>query len=147
MKLNWKLRICALALTVITGSGVAFAQPAQRATQAAQSWLALVDAGEYGRSWNDVAQYLKKRIAKSQWVAQLQQARTPLGAVKSRKLASAQLKNAPPGLPAGQYAEVRYTTTFEKVPMSTEVVAMVLEQGGWHVMAYVPRARIVAQSK
>lgn len=149
MKENRKARFCALAITVaiIVASGFASSASTQSVAHAAQSWLALVDAGEYGQSWNDVAQYLKKRITKNQWVAQLQQARMPLGAVKSRRLAGTQFKNALPGLPAGRYAAVRYTTNFEKVPASTEVVAMVFEQGRWRVMAYLPRARIVGQAK
>jgi hypothetical protein len=147
MKQDWKATLCAVALTMMILSGIAGAQQTPRVAQAARSWLMLVDAGKYNESWNDVAQYLKQRITKSQWVAQLQQARMPLGEVKSRKFVGTQFKNAIPGLPPGQYAAVRYATKFEKAPASTEVVAMVFERGEWHVMAYLPQARIVQQSK
>jgi Protein of unknown function (DUF4019) len=147
MKQKWGSTVCAVALTVIFTCGISYAEQTQGVARAARSWLSLVDAEKYGESWNDVAQYLKKRITKTQWVTQLQQARMPLGTVKSRKFAGTQFKNALPGLPAGQYAAVRYTTAFEKAPASTEVVVMIFEQGQWHVMAYLPQARIVGQSK
>jgi hypothetical protein len=117
------------------------------AQQAAKSWLALVDAGRYGESWNQVAQYLKKKITKDQWVTELNQIRTPLGTVKSRRLDSTQFKDNLPGLPAGQYAAVRYTTAFANAPPGTELVALMLENGQWRVVAYFPQARFGEHSK
>jgi hypothetical protein len=149
MKQKWKLTFCVLAIVIAVLPGTAYTQQTaqQRAAQSAKSWLALVDAGKYGQSWNDVSQYLKKKITKKEWVAELQQIRAPLGAVTSRRFADVQLRNDLRGLPAGQYAAVQFTTTFEKSPTAPEVVAMVLESGQWRVVAYFPQAHVNGQSK
>jgi hypothetical protein len=143
------LIIGVLALAPVLLSGTARGQQASKAKaqQAAKSWLGLIDAGNYRQSWGEVAQYLKQKITRAQWVAQLQQVRAPLGAVKSRKLASVQLRDNLRGLPAGQYAAVRYTTAFAKTPPAAEVVALMLENGQWRVVAYFPQAHIKGPAK
>jgi hypothetical protein len=149
MKQKWKLTICSLAMISALLISKAYAQETaqQKAAQSAKSWLALVDAGKYGQSWNGVSQYLKQKITKQQWVAELTQVRSPLGAVKSRTFARVQLRNDLRGLPAGQYAAVQFTTTFDKAPPTPEVVAMMLENGRWRVVAYFPQAHVNGQSK
>jgi hypothetical protein len=149
MRQRWKHTICTVAILAAELPGIAYAQQMaeQRAGQAASSWLALVDAGRYDQSWDDVSGYLKQKITKDQWVAELKQVRAPLGTVKSRKLARVQLRDAPPGMPAGQYAEVQYTTAFSTTSPAPEVVAMVLENKQWRVVAYFPQARVNGGSR
>lgn len=138
-----------LALVLIFTSSVARGQQGskEKAEQVAKSWLALIDAGSYRQSWSEVAQYLKGKITRQQWVAQLEQVRAPLGAVKSRKLTNVQLRNDLRGLPSGHYASVQYATSFAKAPPGAEVVALMLENGQWRVMAYFPQARFTGSSK
>jgi hypothetical protein len=149
MKQKWKRTICGVAIIAAALPGITYAQQTtvHAAAQAAKSWLALVDAGKYGQSWNGVSGYLKKKLTKDQWLAELQQVRTPLGTVKSRKLVRVQLRDTPPGMPAGQYAEVQYTTAFSRTSPAPEVVAMVLENKQWRVVAYFPQARVTGGSK
>ncbi|MEW5724195.1 MAG: DUF4019 domain-containing protein, partial [Thermodesulfobacteriota bacterium] len=39
--------------------------------EAAQAWLALVDQGDYGRSWEEAAGFFKAAVKQDQWVEQL----------------------------------------------------------------------------
>lgn len=137
-RVHYVLGTCALVLICAFLSGIACGQEAseQSAEQLAKSWLVLVDAGNYTQSWNDVSEYLKKKITRSQWVAQLQQTRAPLGPVKSRRSAGTQFKSNLPGMPAGRYAAVQYTTAFARLSSAKEVVALMLENGHWRVVGY-----------
>jgi CHASE3 domain sensor protein len=61
----------------------------ESAQKAAESWLALVDAGKYSESWEEAAQLFKERVTKQHWEAALKSVRSPLGKLKSRRLKSA----------------------------------------------------------
>ncbi|MFZ0535489.1 MAG: DUF4019 domain-containing protein, partial [Candidatus Sulfotelmatobacter sp.] len=39
----------------------------QLARQSAESWLALVDSGKYGESWEQASQFFKAAVTKEQW--------------------------------------------------------------------------------
>ena len=58
--------VAALALGLSFGYS-APAQAEEEAVQAARAWLALVDAGEYGKSWDASAALVKKAVTKEQW--------------------------------------------------------------------------------
>ena len=49
------------------------------AQEAAESWLALVDAGKYSQSWNGAASFFKQRVTTEQWESAVKSAREPLG--------------------------------------------------------------------
>jgi Protein of unknown function (DUF4019) len=136
--------ICAILLV---GSVLSFeankSAPAQAGTdaaaqQATERWLALVDAGKYGESWDQAAPILKNSSSRKDWMAYLKEKREHLGRVLSRKLLKADpLKNVP-GLPPGQFVGMQYRTTFEKLKNAVEVVVPVLDKDGqWRVSEYV----------
>jgi len=62
-----------------------------KAQRAATAWLALTDGGKYAESWDSAAALIKAAITKSDWEKALKSARSPLGALKSRKLKSASM--------------------------------------------------------
>ena len=113
-------------------AGVAAAQ------QATDHWLALVDAGKYGESWDEAAPILKDSTSRKDWTAYLKDKREHLGRMLSRKLLKADpLKNVP-GLPSGQFIGMQYRTSFEKLKSAVEVVVPVLDKDGqWRVSEYV----------
>jgi hypothetical protein len=136
-----------LCACLLLGSllGVAAATPAlaqgnpnAAAQQATEQWLALVDAGKYGESWDEAAAMLKDGISRKDWVANLKSKREHFGKVVSRKLLRADpLKNVP-GLPPGQFVGLQYRTSFEKLLAAAEVVVPVLDKDGkWRVSEYV----------
>jgi hypothetical protein len=108
------------------------------AQQAAEHWLALVDAGKYGESWDEAAPILKNSTSRKDWTAYLKDKREHFGRMLSRKLLKADpLKNVP-GLPPGQFIGMQYRTSFEKLPSAVEVVIPVQDKDGqWRVSEYV----------
>ena len=113
-------------------------QPAAVAQKAAEQWLALVDAGKYGESWDEAAQMFKSAVSRKDFLSTTRETRASFGKVASRKLASAhELKNIP-GLPPGEYFGLQFRSSFEKLPAATEVVIPTLEKDGkWRVAHYV----------
>jgi hypothetical protein len=139
-----RLMLCA---TLLLGSVLGFqantwarAQtPANTAAQeAAEHWLALVDAAKYGESWDESASILKNTTSRKDWMAYLKEKREHLGKVASRKLLKADpLKNVP-GMPQGQFLGMQYRTSFEKLKSAVEVVVPVLDKDGqWRVSEYI----------
>ncbi len=110
------------------------------ALEAARIWLATLDAGRYGESWEDAAPTLRESMTKVQWETGLEAARTPLGVVIARKIREATCTRASAADPATEICVIRYDTRFENRPLTTEVVTPVRGRGGtWRVAAYVLR--------
>jgi hypothetical protein len=100
---------------------------------AAQSWLAKLDEGNYDGSWNDSATVFRIGNGTSaNWANAAMEMRGPLGRVVSRKLKDAQPTNLQEG---AAYALV-YDTSFEARPSSVEEVTLMLDGGFWKVAGY-----------
>ena len=109
----------------------------QAALESAGAWLALVDAGEYGKSWDEAASFFKGRLSKDQWEKALPTVRKPLGKVISRATGSAMYSKAVPGAPDGQYVVIQYNTSFENKKSAVETVTPMLDKDGkWRVSGY-----------
>ena len=123
---------------------VAFIQPLgadeaaeELAKAASDAWLALVDQGEYAKSWKEAASYFRKAVAQEQWVASMNAFRKPLGNVLSRKLRSKKYTQALPGAPDGHYVVLRYETSFENKQFAVETVTPMLDSNRqWRVSGY-----------
>jgi Protein of unknown function (DUF4019) len=113
-------------------------QSVTQAQKAAEQWLALVDAGKYGESWDEAARMLKDTVSRKDWISTVKEKRAPLGKIVSRKLSKADsLKNIP-GLPPGEYFGLQFLSSFEKLSSAMEVVVPTLEKDGkWRVSEYV----------
>ncbi|MFC0250472.1 DUF4019 domain-containing protein [Massilia consociata] len=107
------------------------------ATRAAQAWLALMDEGRTADTWTQGAAFLRGAVTQSQWNEALRAVRVPLGAVKSRSLASTTLSRTLPGLPAGEYVVLEYRTDFANRAGAVETVTPMREaDGSWKVAGY-----------
>jgi predicted SnoaL-like aldol condensation-catalyzing enzyme len=106
------------------------------AQKAVEAWLAGVDRGNYGESWDTAASLFQKGGPRETWVTTLQQGRQPLGPAKSRALKSAEYATSIPGAPNGEYVALQFTTTFEKQGPSVEKLVATLENGQWRVLGY-----------
>jgi hypothetical protein len=107
------------------------------AVDAAERWLALADADDGAASWDQAASSSQAAVSQSVWSQAIRQARLPLGAVKSRKLLSAEFKNSLPGAPPGEYVVIQYLTQFEhRVDAVETVVPMRERDGSWKVSGY-----------
>ncbi|MGH6889081.1 MAG: DUF4019 domain-containing protein [Rhizomicrobium sp.] len=108
----------------------------QKATDAAKSWLALVDAGDYAQSWRAASTLFNSHVMEAQWNTAVSAARAPLGSVVARNVAGVNLATTLPGAPDGQYAVVKFATRFANKAAATETIAMAKDGGSWKTAGY-----------
>jgi hypothetical protein len=110
------------------------------ASHTAQSWLKLVDAGQYRQSYKDASSYFQSRISERKWVAKVKPVRAPLGALVSRNLHAAQYTTTLPGAPDGKYVVMQFDTSFQHKKSAVETVTAMMEPDGqWRVCGYFIR--------
>lgn len=115
-----------------------FAQekPEQAAEKPAVDWLDLVDAGQYGESWDSAAETFKSAITKEKWIESLTSVRNQTGKLKSRKLKSARYTENPSNAPAGKYVVIQYDSVFDIGAAVETVVPTQEKDGSWKVSGY-----------
>jgi len=127
------------ALCVLTVCAMVFAAAPEKeraASQAAQEWLAIVDAGMYDTSWRQASAYFKNALTQEQWVSTVK----ALGKCEMRIERGATYQTALSGAPDGAYVIVQFDTAFENKKSSVESVTMSLEADGqWRVCGYFIR--------
>jgi hypothetical protein len=125
-----------LARAASAGQDEAVAQ----ARQAAQEWLAIVDGGQYLKSWDEAATLFKSAVSQPNWEQAVRSARGPLGALRSRQLKSATFARALPGAPDGEYVVIQYDTRFENKAAAIETITPMRDRDGrWRVSGYFIR--------
>jgi len=116
------------------------AQPAEKAVAAVvEKWLALVDEGKYGESWDAASESLRKSVKKDKWGDTLKRLRPPLGKVVSRVKLEAEYRTALPGSPEGEYVVIIFKTTFAnagKKDAIETITPMKDKDGKWRVSGY-----------
>jgi hypothetical protein len=136
-----------LVLAITLGRGVSVAQEAdtsrtqefdaQPALEAGAAWLALVDSGRYGESWDTAADTFKDAIGRVKWEVAVQEARGKIGILVRRKLRSARSAVDLPNSPPGEYVVVENQVTFDNRPLGTETVTLMKQKDGrWRVAGY-----------
>lgn len=135
-----KLTAIIFAITLLASAAPATTSaetPEAAAESAALSWLSLADAGNYAQSWSAASKLFRQKVSESQWQSAAAAARAPLGALKSRKVQSATLKNSLPGAPDGEYVVVQFASSFEHKASAIETVTPIKDADGkWHVSGY-----------
>jgi hypothetical protein len=106
------------------------------AVSAAREWLALADAKEYKKSWQEAAPFFKEHVKENQWEDQISAVRGPLGRVESRELLGAQFTTTLPGAPEGEYVVIQFKTAFADKPESVETITPMKADGSWRVSGY-----------
>ena len=125
------LGLCFSSLTMATEEKEA------AALEAAKTWLGLVDAEEYGESWETAAAYFKSTVTKDYWMQALPAIRKLFGEVISRKLGSVTYTQSLPAAPDGEYVVIEIATTFENKKHAIETVIPMLDNDGdWRVSGY-----------
>lgn len=131
------LLLCLVGVVLFSTHAAADEAMEQKAVTAAKAWLALVDSGDYEKSWNTAAEYFQNAVAQQQWQQSLTAARKPLGKVVSRQLKSTQYTTSLPDAPDGQYVVIQYETSFEHKKSAVETITpMVNANGKWRVAGY-----------
>ena len=115
-------------------------QAVAAARQAADTWLALVDAGDYTASWQQAAEPLRKAVSVAQWEKDARAARMPVGALQERTFTSGTYATTLPGVPQGRYVVLQYATRFADRANAVETVTPMQEADGtWRVAGYFIR--------
>lgn len=98
---------------------------------AAREWLALVDASDWQASYDTAGRVFQEPNTVDTWRSASEQARTPLGAVVSRKAIGFQAVASPE-----EYIVVRFETDFENQDGVIESVTLQREDGDLRVVGY-----------
>jgi hypothetical protein len=130
-----------LALVFALWGGAAAPEKAEDlAEKNASAWLALVDEGKYGESWETASSLFKGKVTKEQWQQAAASARGPLGKLVSRKLKDAKAADSLPGAPDGKYVVLQYDTVFERKKEAVETVTPMRDPDGvFRVAGYFVR--------
>jgi hypothetical protein len=108
--------------------------------EAALAWLALVDSGDYARSWRESAGLFKKEVTQGEWEQSAKAARETFGKLLSRSLKAGEYGRATPGDTRGEYLILVYDSSFEKRKTAAETVVPVKEKDGvWRVAGYATK--------
>jgi hypothetical protein len=138
-----KIRRTAGALAfafALAGPATAAETPEDAAQAAAESWLKVVDAGDYAASWDQAAALFKGAVTKEQWTQAATGVRGPLGKLVTRKVKSREHKTSLPGAPDGKYVVVQFDTKFANKAAAVETVTPMLDPDGkWRVSGYFIR--------
>jgi hypothetical protein len=128
------LILIGFSISADDGNAVAQAQVA------ANSWLALTDVAKYDQSWDEAASSFKNAVTKADWEKALKGLRSPLGAMKTRKVKSTTFTRTVPGAPDGEYVIIQFESQFENKATAIETVTPMLDKDGvWRVAGYFLR--------
>lgn len=122
--------------SIASSSAIAIAQDS---VTSARQWLALVDTGQWTRTWEAAGTLFKSRASQSQWTSKVQPLRQAFGPVESRTLMSATKTTSLPGVPDGEYAIVRFHTVFAHKKDAVETVILARQGTDWKVDGYFIR--------
>jgi hypothetical protein len=112
----------------------------QEASRAAESWLRLVDAGQYAESWEQASSYFKVVLQKEKWVEAAPGIREPMGKVLARRLGGRRSATSLAGAPDGKYCLIQFNTAFQHKKAGVESVTVMQEaDGSWKVSGYFIR--------
>ena len=114
-------------------------EPEVAAEHAALSWLSLLDGEQYYATWNSAATLFKDQLSPWQWQQSASAARSPFGALRSRRLKSATYATSLPGAPDGEYVVLQFDSVFDHKAFAVETVTPMLDNGVWRVGGYFIR--------
>jgi len=124
-------------LVVVSIAGGQAQEPDTKAAQAAaDSWLSLIDAADYVKSWDESATFFKNAITSEKWQAAVKAARGAFGALKSRAVKTATPATKLPGAPEGEYIVFDFDAIFQQKLAAERVTVVRDKDGAWRVVGY-----------
>ena len=110
------------------------------ARDSVDTWLELIDAGQFSESLESASPILRNAITDENWNQSLRGSRSPLGAVQSRELLGAKFAKDVPGAPPGYYVVFGFASVFQGHDNIIETVtAKKADDGVWRVAGYFIR--------
>lgn len=110
-----------------------------RADRAARQWLALVDRGEYDRSWQQASAMFQNGIDQDAWVEAVRNARAGTATPNQRELVSIAHTRQLPGVPENDYVVLVYASRFDDRPPIQETLTLVREDDELKTAGYFLR--------
>ena len=126
-------------LLVVVSAHPAFADQEKEsaAVSAVESFLQLVDSGQYPESWDAASTVFKTKTSKQKWDKQLKGVRPFFGNVIKRTIKEPKYTTTLSGAPDGEYFIIQFLTEFENKKSALETVMPMLEKDGkWRVSGY-----------
>ena len=136
MLMTFALGLLALGALSQLASPPADAPPATAAAASAEvvdtarQWLALLDEGRWEESYRGTGASFREMNSLQIWTRASEQARTPLGAMISRRFVSHENLPAPPH----GYEVVKFRTRFANRAEALETVTLDRQDGAWRVV-------------
>jgi D-alanyl-D-alanine carboxypeptidase len=96
-----------------------------------ESWLSLIDGGDYDKAWEQVSDRLKMRVPKGMWESMIRDSQRENGKLKARKLV-----NITSSKSGRKLVAVQFDTEFSKLPSATESIVLEFEDGEWRITNY-----------
>ena len=110
------------------------AEAVKAAEVAAKAWLAVVDKGELGASWDEASTNFKIAVTKDAWEKALRQVRAPFEPMGTRERLLAEFRTELPNSPPGRYVVFQYRTAAAGGKRALETVIMVADgERGWRL--------------
>ena len=109
------------------------------ALEAAQEWLALLDAGDYPVCWSRAAELMRGAVSEEQLAQALRTALVPMGKPISRSMATVEYHETLPGAPDGRYWVVGLAASYANKKAAVETVTAMWDREAWRVSGYYIR--------
>ena len=106
------------------------------ARAAANQWLALVDAGDYGAAYALESRRLRTATTEEQFRRSMEGRRAPFGKVLSRSFIGAAFTRKITGAPDGRYESIVFRTSFANKSLTAERVILSFESDAWRIADY-----------
>lgn len=106
------------------------------AQAAAQAWLARIDAGEFGASWETAAPLLRQRMERADWVRNAKRLRDTVQTVSNRTLTATRYQESLRRAPnEGPFVLLAYRSSYEGGHLD-ELLVTVQDDTTWTVAGY-----------
>ena len=137
MKNLWTKQLLFIWLFALFSCGQSGEKEAQeKALQAGQAWLNLIDEGQLSQSWKQAGNILKKSISNEGWVNAARHVREPLGKLKDRKLYNVSYTTSLPNLSSGEYFVIQYQAEYAQKSTIETITMSLGEDGIWRCIGY-----------
>lgn len=108
----------------------------QAAVDAARSWLALIDKGQYSRAWVQAAPKFRETVPEEDWTDEIHRMREALGSAQDRTVVFPKYATSLPRITHGEGVIIRFDTRFEREGRAKELVTFVrTDDGTWRSVA------------
>jgi uncharacterized protein DUF4019 len=123
------MKTSSLIVSAVMLAATVLAASREEARARAEAWLALVDSQRYGQSWTESSSLFRSRVTQQRWTGMARQARESVGDVISRTLLTVTFAKSLPGAPDGDYAVLRFQTSFTRKAQAVETVTLMMDAG------------------